>query len=118
MFGLFRLLGIAVALVVAAILIDPTWNGSARELTLRLRSAGECVEVVRAFGDRFTGDRVVRRDAPRSPESATPARAQAPQTPPPVAAGPVRVDEGPQESLTPGERERLDQLIEEKTREE
>ena len=118
MFGLFRLLGIAVALVVAAVVIDPSWNASARELTLRVRSVRECVAVVSAFGDRFAGKRIVRRDAPRSPESAPREQARAPQAPPPVAAGPVRVDEGPQESLTPDEREGLDQLIEEKTREE
>ncbi len=116
MLGLFRLLGIAVALGVAAITIDPSWDGSARELTLRVRSVRECVQVVRAFGDRFASERLVRRDAPRGPDSAE--QAQARQAPPAVAAGPVRVDEGPQESLTPDERERLDRLIEEKTREE
>jgi len=120
MFGLIRLLGIAVALVVAAIVIDPSWNGGARELTLRVRSVGECVQVVRNFGDRFAGERVVRRDAPRAADPAGSADAEKARAgpPPAVAAGPVRVDEGPQESLTRDERERLDRLIEEKTREE
>ncbi len=118
MFGLFRLLGVAVALVVAAVMIDPSWNSRARELTLRVRSVRECVEVVRALGDRFSGERMVRRNAPGGPGSTAREQAQARQTPPAVAAGPVRLDEGPQESLTLDERERLDRLIEEKTREE
>jgi hypothetical protein len=114
MFGLFRLLGIVVALSVAAIVIDPSWNGGARELTLRVRSVGECIAVVRSVGDRFASERLARRDA----ESGRSAKREPARARPAVAAGPVRADEGPQESLTRDERARLDRLIEEKTRED
>lgn len=114
MFGLFRLIGIVVALAVAAVLIEPSWNGGARALTLRVRSAGECIEVVRALGDRVAGERV----AEEKPKDLQRPRARTVGEPPPVAAGPVALDEKPQEQLTEEEREILDRLIEEKTRED
>ncbi len=114
MFGLFRLIGIGMALAVAAVVIEPSWNANTHSLTLRVRSARECVEVVRALGDRVAGERVAEKSKRKD-------RAQARESevePPPVAAGPVALDEKPQERLTDAEREVLDRLIEEKTREE
>lgn len=119
MFGLFRLIGIVVALGVAAIVVEPSWNGGTRSLTLRIRSAGECVEVVRALGDRVAGDRVADEDREKKRKRADRDRAGTVRAePPPVAAGPVSLDEKPQEELTERERAKLDRLIEEKTREE
>lgn len=115
MFGLFRLIGIVVALAVAAVIFEPSWDGDQRALTLRVRSARECIEVVRALGDRVSGDRVAKK----SKKDRKQARGvEGGGDPPPVAAGPVALDEKPQERLTEHEREVLDRLIEEKTREE
>ena len=113
-FGLFRLIGIGVALAIAAVVVEPSWNASSYSLTLRVRSARECVEVVRALGDRVAAERVVEKS-----KRDDRARARGSEVePPPVAAGPVALDEKPQERLTDEEREVLDRLIEEKIREE
>ncbi len=117
MFGLFRLIGLVVALAVAAIVIEPSWNGGTRSLTLRIRSAVECVEVVRAFGDRVAGDRVADKKDKKKKQKRVGVD-ELPSGPPPVAAGPVTLDEKPQERLTERDREVLDRLIEEKTREQ
>ena len=113
MFGLFRLIGIVVALAVAAVVVEPSWNEGDRSLKLRVRSVGECVAVVRALGDRVSRDRLARSD--RSDEG-DPDGAR--DSTPPVAAGPVSIEEAPQARITDDEREALDRLIEEKTREE
>jgi cell division protein FtsN len=111
-FGLFRLIGIGVALAIAAVVIEPSWNANTHSLTLRVRSARECVAVVRALSDRVASERVAEKPTRND-------RAQARESqPPPVAAGPVALDEKPQEKLTDQEREVLDRLIEEKIREE
>ncbi len=113
MFGLFRLIGIVVALAVGAVVVEPSWNEGDRSLKLRVRSVGECVAVVRALGDRVSRDRLARSD--RSDEGDQDGGRE---STPPVAAGPVSVEETPQARITDDEREALDRLIEEKTREE
>ena len=110
---MFRLIGIVVALGLAAVLLEPSWDASQRSLTLRVRSASECVEVVRSLGARV-GDRLARAPDEEEDERAPKAESK----PPPVAAGPVSLEEKPQERLTDEERAVLDRLIEEKTRED
>jgi hypothetical protein len=110
-FGLLRLIGLVAVLAVAAVVIEPSWSSSKRALTLRVRSASECVEVVRALGGRVSDDRIADKRQKKE-------RKRAKRGPAPVAAGPVALDERPQERLTDADRESLDQLIEEKTREE
>ena len=93
-----RLLALTIALAVAAVWIEPTWEPQERTLVLRLRARGEILEALRQRA-RAAGERVVKVAADDEPT-------------PPVSAQGQSVR--PSERLTREDRARLDRLVEEK----
>jgi hypothetical protein len=102
-----RVLLIALALLAAALFVEPRWSASDRTLMLRLRRTSEVGDYARARSRDF-GGWVVR--------AARDARELAPVGAAPPSAGGA----GPEtdERLTSDEQQRLDRLVEQKTREE
>jgi hypothetical protein len=99
--GLLRWLVIVVALLAAAVWVEPSWKPEERSLTLRVRSNREIMSLVRdrsrELGRRVIEAAVERRD--------TPAVSAAPAT------------EAQPDEITADERRELDRLIERKLRE-
>ncbi len=98
---MFRFFVLLCASVAAVVWIDPAWSRSDRSLSLRLRSTPEIVAFVRAKARELGGEAV-----------STIASGNGKQ--PSVAAAPPARD--PEDELTAEDRERLDRLIAEKTR--
>ena len=93
---MLRILVFAIVIGLCAVWLEPTWDGSARALTLRLRDSQDVGRLGRDLATGLFERAVSSVDDDR----------------PPVAAAPSR-----SERHTAAERERLDRLIEEKTRE-
>jgi hypothetical protein len=105
----FRLLFVFVAGAAAMVWIEPRWSASERMLSLRLRSTGEILEMVRAES-RDLGRRAAEEIGERL---RTPTVASGP----PEASAPAPAPAA-HEDISGADRERLDRLIEEKLREE
>ena len=99
---MFRLLFLIVLAAAAFVLIDARWAPDTRTLTLRVRTAKELLGVAQGTA-RELGDRAMQRVV----EDGTPA----------VASPPPRREEPAAESLPASDRQRLDRLVQEKTRE-
>jgi len=102
----FRLLFLIVLAAAAFVMIDARWAPDSRTLTLRVRTARELMGVAQGTA-RELGDRAVERIVREN-------------TPAVAAPPPVRSDqpESAPERLAPSDRERLDRLVQEKTREQ
>ena len=98
---MFRLLLLIVLAAAAFVMIDARWAPDTRTLTLRVRTAKELMGVAQGTA-RELGDRAMQRVV----EDGTPA----------VGSAPPRREE-PAESLPASDRQRLDRLVQEKTRE-
>jgi hypothetical protein len=98
----FRLLFLLLLLATAFVLVEPRWSPDSRTLTLRVRDAAELFGVLRSTA-RSLGDKAA--DRVMSGVSA----------PPPVASAPPETHTG--EEHSDEQRERLNRLLEEKTRE-
>lgn len=98
---MLRWLLILIALLAAAVWVEPSWRAEERTLTLRLRANDEIVTLVRDRS-RELGRRVVE---------AAVERRQTPAVSAPPAAQPDT------DRITPEERRELDRLIERKLRE-
>jgi len=97
----FRLLFLVLLVAAAFVLIEARWSPDSMTLTLRVRSGKELVAATQGTA-RQLGERAMERVV--SDESQTPAVA----APPPERAP---------ESLRESDRERLNRLVEEKSRE-
>ena len=95
---MLRLLAFVIVVGLGAVWLEPHWDGSARALTLRLRDSQDVARLGRDLAAALFDRAVSALDEG--------------EVTPPVAAGPL-----PSERHTAAERERLDRLIEEKTRE-
>jgi hypothetical protein len=114
-----RLFVLLVVCATAFVWVEPRWSESERTLALRLRTAGEILDIVRAES-RDLGRRAAEEigERLRTPEVASP-------PPPPPVSAPAPAEEAiasePEaraEEISRADRERLDRLIEEKLREE
>jgi len=99
----FRLLFLIVLAAAAFVMIDARWAPDTRTLTLRVRTAKELMGVAQGTA-RELGDRAMQKVV----EGDTPAVASAP---------PSRREVPASESLPASDRQRLDRLVQEKTRE-
>ncbi len=103
---MFRLLFLIVLAAAAFVMVDARWAPDSRTLTLRVRTARELMGVAqgtaRELGDAAV-ERIVRENTP------------AVAAPPPARGG---EPEAAPERLAPSDRERLDRLVQEKTREQ
>ena len=102
---MFRLLLLIVLAAAAFVMIDARWAPDSRTLTLRVRTAKELMGVAQGTA-RELGDRAMRKVVGDEP------------TPSVGAAPPSRREaESAAETLPASDRERLDRLVQEKTRE-
>jgi len=101
----FRLLFLIVLAAAAFVVIDARWAPDSRTLTLRVRTAKELMGVAQGTA-RELGDRAMQK-------------AVGDETTPSVAAPPParRDEESDAETLPASDRQRLDRLVQEKTRE-
>jgi hypothetical protein len=102
----FRLLFLIVLAAAAFVMIDARWAPDSRTLTLRVRTAKELMGVAQGTA-RQLGDRAMQKVVG---DEKTPSVAAAP---PPAR----REEESDAETLPASDRERLDRLVQEKTRE-
>lgn len=103
---MFRLLFLIALGVAAFVLVDARWAPDSRTLTLRVRTAKELLGVAQGTA-RELGDRAVETMV----EDVTPSVA----APPPAPADEPALAP---ENLKSSDRERLDRLVQEKTREQ
>ena len=98
---MFRLLLLIVLAAAAFVIIDARWAPDTRTLTLRVRTAKELMGVAQGTA-RELGDRAMQRVVEDTPA---------------VGSPPPRREEPAAESLPASDRQRLDRLVQEKTRE-
>lgn len=102
---MFRLLFLIVLAAAAFVMIDARWAPDSRTLTLRVRTAKELMGVAQGTA-RELGDRAMQKvvDEPSTPSVGAPPPAR-------------RDAESDAETLPASDRQRLDRLVQEKTRE-